>query len=73
MVDEPKEVLAVATMTAANASGNWALAQALEDAMVAAIHQAIEDGVSLNDTETLLKYKADARERTIEEFENGGQ
>jgi hypothetical protein len=60
--DEPRIVAAVGT--AVN-SDNPALADQLEMAQVRAVEQAIADGVSLENTDEILKRKAEARERVL--------
>ena len=57
----PRVVAAVATAASATTSGNYPLAEAVQNAMQQAVVQAISDGVDLHDQEEMHRRMAAAR------------
>lgn len=68
---EPRIVSAVGTATAATTTGNDDLASLLEAAMSHAVLKALADGVSIEDSETILTYKLDAHDQLLQAWEQG--
>lgn len=62
---QPQIVSAVGTAVHSEVPG---LAEALETAMSKAVIEAMADGVSLDNSDELLKRKTDARERVLNEW-----
>ena len=56
----------VAAVGTAVRSDDPALASRLEEAMVAAVRQAMADGVALDDSVEMLRRKAEARRQVLE-------
>lgn len=62
---QPRVVAAVGT---AVHCANEALRQQLEDAMSRAVELALADGVDIQDSEAILRYKQEAFERVLAEY-----